>query len=510
MGKIKIIKILCTVLCVILTMILSFAACTNNENSPAAPNQSWQPVNPNNPDQYQQNEPSTQNPTSVQAQNDYNKPADQSLKLPLIVKNTTFNQYFVINNNGTAEGIDNSTKGISVDNVRSLLSVQTHVQEGFSLIPLYTHFFIKTDNTLWAFGSNYNGILGDNTGVDREVTWEFSDDGGIIQSIVPVKILDDVANIYFSNYSVVCAIKNDKSLWKWGGGVFEPKKIADSVIDVLENLLFYDLGGLGHSYDLGGGGVFDLTKYDSLGLSYFTDDGYIVNTTGISFQSVRIKQNFTLRADGELWSIENSFWSLHDLPSSIKGFPREYGFFTNNIKDWYSYRSGWDMGVLVLKNNGILLGWGENSAGQLGDSTKIDRNETFVHIADDVKTMGSYWYLKNDGTLWTWDSFNPTPAQTDDHIQEVYSSYFGTFFLKDNGMLINGSVEFSDFTVSEFIVNRFAYGSEAGFWTTFVIDTNGNLYRMGKASDDIWSSPTLGFTLVTEDIKMPNEYIVNN
>ena len=89
---------------------------------------------------------------------------------------------------------------------------------------------VKTDGSLWAWGGNNYGQLGDGTNIDHKI---------------PVKIMDDVAAISSGgNHST--AIKTDGSLWSWGrnfGGEFKdggeyfefyylPIKIMDDVASV--------------------------------------------------------------------------------------------------------------------------------------------------------------------------------------------------------------------------------------------------------------------------------------
>ena len=89
---------------------------------------------------------------------------------------------------------------------------------------------IKSDGSLWAWGINGNGQLGDGTTEDRHT---------------PVKIMDGVVQVS-AGYNHTLAVKSDGSLWEWGqflGGVgvpedfttddrLVPAKIMDGVTQV--------------------------------------------------------------------------------------------------------------------------------------------------------------------------------------------------------------------------------------------------------------------------------------
>jgi len=84
---------------------------------------------------------------------------------------------------------------------------------------------LKTDGTLWTWGSNNYGQLGDGTNIDSKI---------------PKKVMDDVSSFSIGEGSIL-ALKNDGTLWSWGdnymgqlgNGTFTssntPQKIMDNV-----------------------------------------------------------------------------------------------------------------------------------------------------------------------------------------------------------------------------------------------------------------------------------------
>jgi fibronectin type 3 domain-containing protein len=63
---------------------------------------------------------------------------------------------------------------------------------------------IKSDGSLWSWGNNYHGQLGDGTTTYRPT---------------PTKVMDNVASVSAGMYHTI-AIKTDGSLWAWGNNVY--------------------------------------------------------------------------------------------------------------------------------------------------------------------------------------------------------------------------------------------------------------------------------------------------
>ena len=59
----------------------------------------------------------------------------------------------------------------------------------------------------------------------------------------------------------------------------------------------------------------------------------------------------------------------------------------------------------TLTNEGLLLTWGQNTTGQLGDGTTASRSFP-VRALSDVREMAAGWWhgaaITSDGALWTW------------------------------------------------------------------------------------------------------------
>jgi len=341
----KIITIIIT-----LAMLFTLAACGGGDTSEPPPRDRTRDENRDNPETLNPSEPENnpdETPTGTER-----IPADPVLNLPLMIMNNTLeptflgNYIYVDQNNVARIGISDE---LLMRDVRSLACVGDSWHNTNS----YTYFYIKTDNSLWARGNNANGVLGDNTGVDR---------------VEAVKILDDVANVYMSGFNdYVFALTTDKILYRWGNGIHAPEKFIEDV--------------------------------------------------------VMYKSGYVLKTDGSLWSMP---WGDNE-PERIMGNVKDYdwGMVLKGDNSLWTFMGGESEKLFddvksfhvshIIKTDNTLWGWGNNSGGQLGDGTKISRDEP-VKIADNVAEIYDMSFLDTNNNLWAWDSNDPTPKITQENI----------------------------------------------------------------------------------------------
>ncbi len=214
-----------------------------------------------------------------------------------------------------------------------------------------------------------------------------------------------------SSHSLI--IKNDGTLWAWGGNVYG---------------------------ELGDG-------------TYISKNTPIQIGSDNNWKDVKAGAHHTIaiKNDGSLWSWGRNYsGELGDGTNIDKNTPTQIG--TDN--NWFKIFSKISGHSLAQKNDGTLWAWGSNNSGQLGDGTNINKNVPIliqtVNIWDKI-VPGNYHNvsIKTDGTLWAWgnntygqlgnstntDSYIPNQIGTDTDWKEVTVGYFHTVAIKNNGTL---------------------------------------------------------------------------
>ena len=227
---------------------------------------------------------------------------------------------------------------------------------------------IKTDGTLWAWGYNGNGQLGDNTLVDKLVPTQI----GIATNWVSVG-----AGGTFS-----LAITADGKLWGWGSNgsgqlgdnsFIEkqvPTQIGVATWAKISSGARHTLGikpdGSLWAWGDGGDGKLGLGNGNLVNVGTPVQIGTATNWAGIAAAN---QHSLGITGDGKLWA-----WGLNDNgqmgDNSIlsRGIPTQIGTATN----WLSVAGGANHS-LGITSDGKAWAWGFNFFGQLGDNTSTDR-----------------------------------------------------------------------------------------------------------------------------------------
>ena len=231
---------------------------------------------------------------------------------------------------------------------------------------------VKTDGTLWGWGSNGKGQFGQNN------TTQYSS---------PIQIPGTNWKQTTNGYRTTHAVKTDGTLWSAGYGEY----------GALANNLSGNPGSRSSPIQIPG------TTWKSVAAA-----GYAVSA---------------IKTDGTLW-----MWGLNENgglgqnnkgPSAKYSSPRQIPGTT-----WKACHGGYSS-IAGVKTDGTLWAWGSNVFGQLGDNSRTQRSSP-------IQIPGTNWAacamdtaavaVKTDGTLWTWGRNNYGQNGQNGSVNAHYSS----------------------------------------------------------------------------------------
>src|SRR3990172_6090679 len=214
---------------------------------------------------------------------------------------------------------------------------------------------LKNDGTVWAWGNNDSGQLGDGTsGANRQTPVQVNGLSGIITIA--------------AGTSHTIALKNDGTVLAWGNN---------------------DSGQLGDDTS----GTNRLTPVPVSGL------------TGVADIASGASHSLAIKKDGTVWT-----WGNNDsgqIGDGSFGTNRLTPVQVNGLTGFVAVAGGVSHTV-ALKNDGTVWTWGDNDYGQLGDGTsgtnsaipiQVNGLTEVITIAAGASHTAS---LKNDGTAWAW------------------------------------------------------------------------------------------------------------
>jgi alpha-tubulin suppressor-like RCC1 family protein len=254
---------------------------------------------------------------------------------------------------------------------------------------------IKSDGTLWIWGNNAQGQLGDNT-----VTVQSSP----IQTVAGGTNWKQVALSSSSDTST--AIKTDGTLWLWGDG--RTGELGNNNIIKVSSPIQTVSGGTnwkqvdcGSSYTAaiktdGTLWLWGLNSSGQLGDNTRTNVSSPIQTVsgGTNWKQVACGANHTasIKTDGTLW-LWGRNWILTGTP--IPTISTVVGMIGTNVQilnysspvQTVSGGTNWkqvDCGsyhTSCIKTDGTLWLWGLNSSGQLGDNTVVDKSSPIQTVS---------------------------------------------------------------------------------------------------------------------------------
>ena len=306
---------------------------------------------------------------------------------------------------------------------------------------LGTNFIVMSDGSLWGFGHNFKGELGDGTNERR---------------YAPIKIMDGVLSAS-AGYEYSLFLKLDGSLWACGHNYYSlgdgittdsyyPIKIMDNVSTMSagrsHSLIVKDDGTLwswgSNGYGQLGDGTWSLdnSKYSPIKIM----EGVQTASAGDDFSLI-------LKKNGELWGCGN----IIDGALGNATDQWQDALYPVKMMDRVESISAGERYSLIVKNDGSLWGCGFSIYGEIGEGTVDGKVLSPVKIMDDVMyaSAGRYHSLivKNDGSLWGcgYNEYgelgNGTktnsawPVKIMDGVANAVAGHFNSLILKSDGTL---------------------------------------------------------------------------
>ena len=257
---------------------------------------------------------------------------------------------------------------------------------------------INSNGTLWGWGTNFLGGLGL---------------GDLTTRFVPTQIGTNLWNQVSGGNGSLAAIQSNGTLWAWGYNPNGNLGLSDITnrsspvqVGALSNWTKINCG-LYQTFGIQSNGTlwaWGWNAYGQLGLSDTITRSSPVQVGALSNWSQVSSfyiHTMAVKTDGTLWAWGNDAYGQLGLNTTTSfSSPIQVG----NLSNWSQVACGYHH-TMAIKNDGTLWAWGQNSNGNLGLGDQTNRSSP-VQVG-----LLSSWYqialanwmsiaIKNDGTLW--------------------------------------------------------------------------------------------------------------
>ena len=301
---------------------------------------------------------------------------------------------------------------------------------------------IKTDGSLWVWGENSYGEIGNGTYDPVDL---------------PTNVLENVNTASGGTYHSI-ALLNDGTLWVWGALTYDiidaewetitPRDTASSPIQLLSNVRSI-LAGRTYTYALKEEGSLWVWGANDYGMLGFGDTLIVDKPTLLLENVILVDYGLALRTDGSLWAWGAKSWDdetmhepylvminvavighdFHQGTTAVNSYAVDengnlwvwgsntYGQLGNGTTSDFSnspYKALENVTSFVIRDGtsyaitreGYLYTWGRNDRGQVGDGGNVHRSSPYM-VADEVVSIqvlatASVIALRNDGSVWVW------------------------------------------------------------------------------------------------------------
>ena len=254
---------------------------------------------------------------------------------------------------------------VQVTGLTGIVSVSTSTHHTLAL---------KSDGTVWAWGYNGYGQLGDGTTTQRTTPVQ-------VLGITDVVAISAGAVSTNGSPGFSIALKSDGTVWAWGfnwygaiGDGTNTDRWTPVQVPGLTGVVVISAGD-GHSLALKSDGTvwaWGYNTYGELGDGTNTNRWTPVQANGlagVTAIATGAYHSLAVRNDGTVWAWgQNTYGQLGDGTTTDRYTPVQVSGFTGGI----AVTAGW-YHSLARKSDGTVRVWGNNESGQLGDGTTTQR-----------------------------------------------------------------------------------------------------------------------------------------
>lgn len=326
---------------------------------------------------------------------------------------------------------------------RLIVSGQASLSAG-----LYHSVALRENGTLWTWGRNNFGQLGNGTSKSAST---------------PQPIHNDATwRVVSAGDEYTAALRADGTLWTWGRNGFEQlgngtNRNSNSPQLIQPNVTWQTVAAGGaHTLAIRDDGTLWVWGYNNNGQ---LGNGTVTRTNTpqpiqreMLWQAVAagVAHSVALRDDGTLWAWgDNTSGQLGNGASTNAATPQAV---QTNVT-WRNIAAGRSH-TAALRSNCTLWTWGDNTYGQLGNGNNLNANvPQLIHSNFTWQSVvaggGHTVALRNDGTLWAWgdntygqlgngtfrSANTPQPIQSSNTWQAVAAGLYHTVAIRSDGSL---------------------------------------------------------------------------
>ncbi len=266
----------------------------------------------------------------------------------------------------------------------------------------YHHSLVLLDDgSVWGWGANYYGQVGDGTTTTQDTPTRIEDLSGVVYIA--------------AGYAHSLAVLDDGSVWAWGWNT--KSQLGDGTITDATSPV--QVSGITDAVGVACGYMHSLAVLDdgtawAWGYNYMSQLGdgttatrstpvQVSTLTDVVAVTAGQAHSFALKDDGTVWGWGwNDYGTVGDGSTRNRSTPVLLTSLAGAVAISATHNH-----ALALLDDGTVWGWGSNSYGQLGDGTTNNRSTPVQAsgLADGVAiATGHYssFVLLDDGTLWAW------------------------------------------------------------------------------------------------------------